>query len=217
MIKNDRQYRITKAAATKFEEALKQLESSPSAADPSVHPMIQKAERDAVHSQLEDLRAQLDEYEILSTGKSGIIEAASLADLPTALIHARIASGFSQKDLGGLLNMKEQQVQRYEATDYQQASLSRLLEIAKVLNVKVRQEMTPTHAIKSSPQLFTRLKDIGLTKEFVLNRLVPAQRSPLSSTTLRMQSVASPMIYLEPHRIFSIGTVKQFWAQDSPG
>jgi len=36
------------------------------------------------------------------------------------------------------LGLKPQQIQRYEANDYQTASLARLLEIARVLNLRVR-------------------------------------------------------------------------------
>jgi transcriptional regulator with XRE-family HTH domain len=46
--------------------------------------------------------------------------------LPGALIRSRIAAGLSQKDLGERLGMKEQQIQRYEATDYSGASFSTL-------------------------------------------------------------------------------------------
>jgi hypothetical protein len=37
------------------------------------------------------------------------------------------------------IELKPQQIQRYEANDYQTASLARLLEIARVLNLRVRE------------------------------------------------------------------------------
>ena len=51
---------------------------------------------------------------------------------------ARIAAGLTQEDLAGRLGVKPQQIQRYEASDYQTASFARLLEIARVLNLRVR-------------------------------------------------------------------------------
>ncbi len=51
-----------------------------------------------------------------------MIELLSLADLPKALIRARIAAGLSQKEFADRLGMKEQQIQSYEANDYQHAS-----------------------------------------------------------------------------------------------
>ena len=63
MIKNERQYRITKAAAEKFEQSLASFDSEP--ASPDVHPLLRKAERDALVSQLDELRDQLHDYESL--------------------------------------------------------------------------------------------------------------------------------------------------------
>ena len=56
-----------------------------------------------------------------------------LNDLPQALIRARIASGLSQRELAMRLGLKEQQIQRYEATKYASASLSRVIEVAQAI------------------------------------------------------------------------------------
>jgi ribosome-binding protein aMBF1 (putative translation factor) len=137
MIKNDRQYRITKAAAGKFEHALHQLESGAVPAEPSVHPAIARAHRDAIRSQLEELQAELREYEDLRRGSIvHVLELESLRDVPRALVRARISSGLSQKELAKKLGLKEQQIQRYESTEYQHASLARLVEVAEALAEK---------------------------------------------------------------------------------
>ena len=44
-----------------------------------------------------------------------------MADVPRLLIRARIARGLSQKSLAGRLVLKEQQIQRYEASEYASA------------------------------------------------------------------------------------------------
>lgn len=173
MIKNDRQYRITKAAVSRFEEALRHFESGKAPTEPGVHPAIQRAQYEATVSQLDELRSQLREYEDLVSGKVGVLELASLRDLSRALIQARISTGLSQKDLAEKLGLKEQQIQRYEATDYQQASLARLLEIADALNIKVRKELFLPKSECDVKDMFERLRDIGLSKDFILNRLVP--------------------------------------------
>ena len=172
MIKNDRQYRITKVAAAKFEEALRQFDSGSATTEPDVHPLIAKAQRDAIKSQLDELRSQLSEYEGLVSGKAGVVELGSLKDLPQALVQARISAGLSQKDLAEKLGLKEQQIQRYEATDYHQASLSRLFEIADSLNIKIREELFLPRSSRGAAEIFARLRDIGISKDFVLNRLV---------------------------------------------
>ena len=48
------------------------------------------------------------------------------------LIRARIAQGLSQKSLAGRLGLKEQQIQRYEASEYASASLARIRSVAEV-------------------------------------------------------------------------------------
>ena len=55
MIKNERQYRITQAQAEKFEHAIADLESASDTL--GVHPVLEKAELDALRGQLGDLEA----------------------------------------------------------------------------------------------------------------------------------------------------------------
>jgi ribosome-binding protein aMBF1 (putative translation factor) len=137
MIKNERQYRITKAQAEKFEQALRKLETQPAEAE-KPHPLLGQAMKDALASQYDELRQQLDEYEALISGRRKVFEGNSFDELPEMLIKARIAAGLTQKELAERLGLKEQQLQRYEATEYQSASLSRLAEIARALGIKVR-------------------------------------------------------------------------------
>ena len=47
-------------------------------------------------------------------------------------------SGLSQKELAKRLGIKEQQLQRYEATEYAPASLRRVIEVTKALGLKVQ-------------------------------------------------------------------------------
>ena len=129
MIKNERQYRITKTQVEGFARTLENLKQSRSAA----HPLIAKAQGDAIRSQLADLEDQLQEYESLKAGHFEPVQLNFISQLPDVLIKARIARGLSQRDLAEKLHVKEQQIQRYEATDYASASLSRIREVASVL------------------------------------------------------------------------------------
>jgi ribosome-binding protein aMBF1 (putative translation factor) len=94
--------------------------------------------RAAMESQLEDLRQQLAEYEALRAGRVQVLELDSLGRLPEALIRARIAAGLTQKELARRLGLREQQVQRYEATRYAGASLARLQAVADALGVQTQ-------------------------------------------------------------------------------
>ncbi len=92
-----------------------------------------------LESQATDLREELAEYEQLRDGSTTVIEATSLAGLADALIKARIARGWTQRQLADRLGVAEQQVQRYESTSYRTASLARLCDIAEALDVTITQ------------------------------------------------------------------------------
>lgn len=63
MIKNERQHRITKAHAGKFRATLNELAATPR--PKHVHPKLWEAQKAGLKSQLQDLEAELQEYEIL--------------------------------------------------------------------------------------------------------------------------------------------------------
>jgi ribosome-binding protein aMBF1 (putative translation factor) len=137
MIKNERQYRIAKAQAAKFESALNEF-SSESRKDRSTHPRLLKAQKDAMQSQLDSLRREMREYEELENGEVPAPDLGYIELVPKDLIRARIASGLSQKQLAERLGMPEQQIQRYEAKEYESVSLARIAEVARALQATRR-------------------------------------------------------------------------------
>ena len=136
MIKNERQYRITKNQVDRFSQTLESLRRCSVEAREGLQPLIAKAQEEALRSQLSDLEEELREYESLKAGNFEIEYLNVVAELPAALIKARIAQGLSQKDLAERLRLKEQQIQRYEATDYASASLARIKEVVSALGVE---------------------------------------------------------------------------------
>src|SRR5437870_1629008 len=137
MIANERQYRITKSAVREFEEALANLET----VETQRPPEMRRVMREAIESQLEELRDQLAEYEALRSGRVRVLELDSLAELPDALIRARIAAGLTQKELATRLGLKEQQIQRYEATRYAGVSLERIQAVADAIGVTIEERL----------------------------------------------------------------------------
>ena len=139
MIKNERQYRITQARVEEFRRAVAQSEQERGTS--KLHPKLQRAQTDALRSQHETLERELHEYEELRSGRQKVLTYASFDELPKALVQARIARGWTQKDLADRLGLDEQKIQDYEATDYQRASLARIREVVRALEIEIREEV----------------------------------------------------------------------------
>ncbi len=116
-----------------------ELVSAPDTA--GMHAVLKTAQIDALRSQLGDLKAELEEYQALRSGKRQVLTLDSFDDLPRALVQGRIAAGLSQQELAARLGIKEQQVQRYEASDYQSASLARVAVVVRTLGLRIRKDV----------------------------------------------------------------------------
>ncbi len=135
MIKNERQHEVTKTKLRELETALEEYRASD--ADKDNH-LLRKLHEDSYQALIDDLQADLQEYEELRQCKLQHFECASLIELPQTLIKARIARGISQKELGLLCGMSERRIRHYEETDYEGAEMWRVTEIATLLCVEVR-------------------------------------------------------------------------------
>jgi DNA-binding transcriptional regulator YiaG len=140
MIANERQFRIANAQMKRFEEALAaQAATGPS---PDVHPRIHQAMIEATASERDELRAQVERYDDLRSGRVAQRTLTSIRELPIALIEARIAARLTQRELAEQLGVPEQQVQRWEANGYAGVGIERLQEIADALRLQVLETVT---------------------------------------------------------------------------
>jgi hypothetical protein len=137
VITNERQYRITKSEARKFEQAIAAARRRGPSSD--VAPRIHQAMIESLESELAVLREQLDRYEALKAGKVKSRKARSLRELPIVLIEGRIVAGLTQRELAKRLDLPEQQIQRYEATLYAGVSLQRLQAVADTLGLEIEE------------------------------------------------------------------------------
>ena len=76
-----------------------------------LHPKLQRTQADALRSQLQSVERELREYEELKSGRHRVLTYASFDELPKALVQARIARGWTQKDLADRLGLDEQKIQ----------------------------------------------------------------------------------------------------------
>ena len=135
MIKNEKQYRITKAQVRRFQDAVAEVAGQARPANISAR--LWEAQREAARSQMEELGEQVEAYERLNAGRSKGVVLEGVEDLPKALIRARIAAGMTQESLARRLGVKPQQVQRYEATEYGSASFARILKVVQALGLSM--------------------------------------------------------------------------------
>ena len=173
MITNERQYKITRRAAKRFREALNELAPA-NVAGGGVDPRLAQAEREAMESQLVDLQDEMEEYDRMKAANLAMISINSFDELADGLIKARIARGLSQKALAERLGLKEQQIQRYEAERYASASYRRLGEVVGALDVRIRNEILLPMAPGNLEGLVNKLRQVGLDREFLFNRLLPS-------------------------------------------
>lgn len=180
MITNERQYRITRSQASKFELAIEEFDRE-SVSRKKVDPRILKAERDALESQLESMRKELREYERLKSDDASTISVDSLEQLAQGLIQARIAGGLSQRALAQRLGLKEQQIQRYEAEGYASASYRRLCQVARALDLRIENEILLPSIAKGFAGLLAKVGQVGLSRQFVLNNLLSSEDQAIAN------------------------------------
>lgn len=136
MIKNERQYSVTKSQLETLKKSLEKAMDSK-----KVLPEIIKiAMLDGIKSKIKDLETELEDYESLKNHSKNII-IHDLSELSNVLIKARIARNLTQEALADLLGMKYQQIQRYESQNYSSISLDKLLTIVKVLGITFKEDV----------------------------------------------------------------------------
>ncbi len=132
MIQNEHQYKVTQGAIKDFEQAIKRLLEQADTLSPLQISTVQKS----FQTQIDELQAQLQEYDDLKAGKIEI-KMGSIEDLPKVLIQKRISLGMTQKELAAKLGIKEQMVQRYESNGYESISYNRLTDVWNALETSI--------------------------------------------------------------------------------
>lgn len=131
MIYSDKQYGVSTAELEKLREALAATEARGAEDD-----WVRRIEIDGLKSQIAEMEDEISRYDLLKAGGIAFSGSYAIENLRPVLAQARIASGMSQADLAKALNLQPRQIQRYEATDYMGASLARLIDISKILNIR---------------------------------------------------------------------------------
>lgn len=145
MIKNQKQAAIARERLAELNKSLTELQAK--------QKNLSSAEYElginSLNYIIEELQNDIHKYDLLLKGDINSLQAKELGDINKILIAARIAKKISQKNLAAMLDTQEQQIQRYEATDYESATWTRIQEIAFALGLKF--EFKPTFLHQNKP------------------------------------------------------------------
>ena len=136
MIQNERQYEVTKTQLAKMRASLNEARAK-LAARSDVPPVVRQGHLNGILALIGDMEAELAEYENLRAGKVPSLSLGSLDELPSTLVRARIARGWTHKELAQALGTTEQQVQKDENGGYARANLERLQRVASALGIEI--------------------------------------------------------------------------------
>lgn len=131
MIENDRQYKVAMAKLAGFQSEQPGVRK----ASEKYSGRLGKALRDATESQIADLKKEIREYEDLCQQKIQRIRMNSIVELGECLVKGRLFRGYTQAQLADRLNMHAQQIQRYEASRYESARLTRIVDVMEALDI----------------------------------------------------------------------------------
>lgn len=130
MIKNSRQASVSKKTR---EELLRAAEQAP------------PGKRSSYLELAEEIGHDIEEYEAIQTGRLNCFEVGGFDSLGEALVKARLARGWTHRQLAEALQVSEQMVQRDETNLYERAGLARVAEVADVLGYDLAGSLRPVY------------------------------------------------------------------------
>ena len=129
MIKNDRQYAVTKRKLAVMEKYLAMGFEVP------VPEIVRETREEQLQDLISELRGEMEEYEKLKSTKPEELEIHSVDDLVAIPLRYRIASHMSVEDFSRKVDVNVRQIHRYEATNYSNASIPTLKRILEKLGI----------------------------------------------------------------------------------
>ena len=144
MIKNEKQYWITRKKLQELYDEINLIERDEKT-DPTdeltlVSLLVLK----------EQMEAEIGTYDQSKAEPLLLLQERSIDELPELLIEFKIQLGLTQKQFSQKIGMKEQQLQRYEAENYNSISFKNLLNILHAAGLEVTVRGTVSGANPSS-------------------------------------------------------------------
>ena len=132
MIKNEKQYKITLKKLFGIIEDIDQFQSRSEQLSAKERLLLV-----SLQGMQEQLKNEINAYVQLKASASTVLTERSIDDLPNLLIEYKIRSGMTQKEFSEKIGMKEQQLQRYEAENFNSISFKNLLKILHAIGLDV--------------------------------------------------------------------------------
>lgn len=151
MIKNEKQYKITKRKLKELDEQLLKLHN-----DSNNNPLRNQLIAASLKSTRKELAQDLLVYESLKKNKTGVLKERFISDLPSLITEFKIISGLTQKELAEQLGLKEQQLQRYEADNFKSVTFKNLLKFLDLIGLEIR--IKETRLVRTRQRLSKRSK-----------------------------------------------------------
>ena len=165
MIKNKRQLTITKSKLQKLRAEIESIKLDKDLS--SIRKELILGSQIALKKRLEN---QIQAFEWLTSGEVTKLPSSPLSTLGSRLIEARIGKGMTQKDLANKLEMKEQQIQRYEKNEYGQISFDNIIDVTNALDISVRISEISLKKANIDLRQFPNQEQIGKVSDIVKER-----------------------------------------------
>lgn len=133
MIKNEKQYKISKKKLQEIKVNIDEVEKAT-----NLHPLRNKLMMASLLNMQEEISKEVADYELLKKKKFLFLKERLISDLPTLLTEYKIISGLTQKEFSEKLGLKEQQLQRYEADNFKSVSFKNLLRFLDLIGLEIR-------------------------------------------------------------------------------
>lgn len=163
MIKGERECAVARLWVKRFESTMANIDERLERDGPD---WMLEARRSGLQGKTDDLRLDVAEYEALASGKVPPADAGNLEELPDALIKRRIGLGMTRRELAERMGVREEEVERYELTDYESAGYARLMEAHAALSAGAERGEGRWDA-PSEARVLSRIEAAGLGGSFV--------------------------------------------------
>jgi hypothetical protein len=133
MIKNEKQYKISKKLVKEFNQEIERIYN-----DANKHPLRKEMLITSLEVARNDIEKEILVYETLKKDKKNTLKERLIAELPSILTEYKIISGLTQKEFAQKLGVKEQQLQRYEANNFKSVTFKNLLRFFELVGLEIR-------------------------------------------------------------------------------